>query len=736
MIVNKVTLANHSSRSGFKAVQPKPKTDHIVAASIVSPDVKPFQSQPSIEEENLLTSERTHFRPIKQTYQDGHTFEISDELDEINYERSASGTMYLDSEVYREYYVYDDEGNGGSRFQMANKSATSSSAAAAMAAPFVLKYCVKQNEKSCQTDVVVPQPQSHGQLKKLTQYRTEMLQRGRRNEVTSGQLASEMGDDADEQLSTQRWSWAENRNKCNNNNNAHALWEHCATCSNDVVVSMPANRLLKDELSADGDEIMTDLKYMRNLYIGSDWEDDDDVDDDVDGDGDGNETETMADDYDDHGQLMMQLPTKNATKLDGSNGMGVGVTVADKATDNANDDDDHDDGYSDTQTNNVYYNHISKLISELLQPETARTLVQAISEKCAGNSSNNGRINHSHLGRLTNNDNNTDNHNVTADDVVDVGVVANNCRSDGGGDGNNNNDSGNGNGNDAFFGSLWDNNDNSIWRKQPPNNTNGSIWSNATVANNHTNGIAYDANMNSIDQGMANRNYEHLKMAYENTWEHSNLEQLWSSTVAQNHPPIDTFSANTANQHRKRIRDTNDDQSMNAAAKLLSFINEPNRMDSFNFDASINVKSCLLHHHEKCLAKNRSDRKRRHSATSQNVFETSLSSCAFAQCEASNRHKKLPSATNIIMCRYLTLDATCFRGGNIDMDFDFDCENHNNNNNNNDSTGDDFNSSLDYQTQCFPSFANHYQSTGINAPLHPTSILKHVAAMVARPLTR
>lgn len=667
--MNRVTLANHSSSSGFKEVQPKQAAD--IAASIPQINAKQYQSQPSIDGENLLTSERTHFRPIKQTYPDGYSFDISDELDEICYERSASGTMYLDSEIYREYYVYDEEGNGGSRFQLDDASDGTPSLV-----PFILKYCVKQNEKSSQTDVIVPAPppaqqQQHRiasdlsmhQLKKLTQYRvTQSSEMPNRCVVDNNQLSEIVS--ADEYLNMQGWILAENRNKCNNNNNAHALWEHCAACSNDVVISMPANRLLKDELSADGDEIMTDLKYMQNLYIGSDWEDDD-------------ESDAMADDdVDDDDGLMLPLEAK--VKCVDKKDSQSGVTAM-------ADNEDDDDGYSDTQTNHIYYN-VSKLISDLLQPEKARTLVQAISEKCTGNNSNGSASNHSHSGRLANNKNG-----ATA--AVAAADVGNSC------------------GSDSFFGGLWDNNDNSIWRKEPPNKTSSnraanSIWSTT---------IEYDANMNSIEYGMANKNYEHLKMAYANTnqWEHANLEKIW--TTAQN-------TSDLSNQHRKRIKETN--ESTAATATLLSLLNDSAHMHHIS-------------HHEKCLshtqhAKSRYDRKRRHSATSQNVYEHQLNSCGFANCDAADRHKK-QSATNIITCRYWTTDTTCFRSGNMDTTTDNDYDNENNNNTNNRN----LNHHLEFQQQqCFLPFVNQYQTAGINVPLHPTSILKHVAAMVARPLTR
>ncbi|CAO1392428.1 unnamed protein product [Diamesa serratosioi] len=71
-----------------------------------------------------------------------------------------------------------------------------------------------------------------------------------------------------------------NYNSSNNNINncQHSLWEQCSLCTrNDHhdpyygEKSIPANRLLKDELQLDGEEIMT---VIQNLYITSDYCDD------------------------------------------------------------------------------------------------------------------------------------------------------------------------------------------------------------------------------------------------------------------------------------------------------------------------------------------------------------------------------------------------------------------------------------------------------------------------------
>lgn len=110
-----MTLVNHSSRSCFKEVEPlsmEAKQDLYCKNNARKNRIN---SSDTLGHEDLLTSEHARFRPIKQTYSDGYTFDISNKLDHICYERSPSGMFYHDSDVYREYYVYDDEGNGGSR---------------------------------------------------------------------------------------------------------------------------------------------------------------------------------------------------------------------------------------------------------------------------------------------------------------------------------------------------------------------------------------------------------------------------------------------------------------------------------------------------------------------------------------------------------------------------------------------------------------------------------------------
>nr|XP_036227479.1 uncharacterized protein LOC106622535 isoform X2 [Bactrocera oleae]XP_036227480.1 uncharacterized protein LOC106622535 isoform X2 [Bactrocera oleae]XP_036227481.1 uncharacterized protein LOC106622535 isoform X2 [Bactrocera oleae]XP_036227482.1 uncharacterized protein LOC106622535 isoform X2 [Bactrocera oleae]XP_036227483.1 uncharacterized protein LOC106622535 isoform X2 [Bactrocera oleae] len=123
--------------------------------------------------ENLLTSERTHFHPIK-SYMDGHTFDICSELDIIDYERSASGYLYYEEEKYLEYtrtdnfMVEDDGGIGASANPLYANSNCEAATASAKAnstchsskvmrveRDFVIKFRLQRTEIACQTD---PEP--------------------------------------------------------------------------------------------------------------------------------------------------------------------------------------------------------------------------------------------------------------------------------------------------------------------------------------------------------------------------------------------------------------------------------------------------------------------------------------------------------------------------------------------------------------------------------------------------
>lgn len=100
------------------------------------------KSEVEKDKDDLLTSVRSHFKPINekpeargQHYADGTSFVIPNALDKVNYKRSESGGMYVDSEYgFTKKYL---------EYKTANEWNTSE---------FILKFNIRQNDKACQTD--------------------------------------------------------------------------------------------------------------------------------------------------------------------------------------------------------------------------------------------------------------------------------------------------------------------------------------------------------------------------------------------------------------------------------------------------------------------------------------------------------------------------------------------------------------------------------------------------------
>ncbi|XP_060527353.1 uncharacterized protein LOC132702610 isoform X2 [Cylas formicarius] len=102
-----------------------------------------------LEKDDLLTSERSHFKPIKDPvdecdYADGTTFVINGNLEKVDYGRSASGSMLFETEFgqrkFRHYHSSEDEPDRS--FEVGS----------GLDSEFVLKYQVKQIDKACQTE--------------------------------------------------------------------------------------------------------------------------------------------------------------------------------------------------------------------------------------------------------------------------------------------------------------------------------------------------------------------------------------------------------------------------------------------------------------------------------------------------------------------------------------------------------------------------------------------------------
>jgi hypothetical protein len=130
------------------------------------------KSETEREEEDLLTSTRTHFRPIRTEnmelhhstnasnnnniggYADGTTFVIPTNLEEVAFKRSESGTLYLEAEAGagletpNRYMEYKEKEAYGGRYRFDKQPAGVND----NSREFIPKFRVRQNEKWCQTE--------------------------------------------------------------------------------------------------------------------------------------------------------------------------------------------------------------------------------------------------------------------------------------------------------------------------------------------------------------------------------------------------------------------------------------------------------------------------------------------------------------------------------------------------------------------------------------------------------
>jgi hypothetical protein len=230
-----VTLPNHSANSRFSGVVPsffREACSGRMMNPIANVSKKPTgtgncflptHASDFEANENLLTSEHTHFRPIKfpiSPYIDGYSFRISNspiKLEGVS--RSETGSLYIDTKKYMEYKKTTADQNPD--YSQKLHGTTNNSVE-----EFFIKFQVKQNEKFCQTESEynVCAQENHASVPKSL------------HETDVG-----------------FWRM----------DNSELQQEPC--------INDPVNGLLKAETDLDGDEIMSDLSFIQNLYIGNDW---------------------------------------------------------------------------------------------------------------------------------------------------------------------------------------------------------------------------------------------------------------------------------------------------------------------------------------------------------------------------------------------------------------------------------------------------------------------------------
>lgn len=333
-----VSLFNHSDTSAFKRI--RPSTDPSIVRAlpeliVLRPVMTPKLGRTSVVNEDpdaLLTSDTTHFSPLTP---DGHYFFIDNRWETIRYGRTVDGDLLWRGSRWREWsntHHVSDEGSACTNESINLDSIEED----AENEKFTVKFeILDDNEKGCQTtdaDFALANSRSleinedYCKRKIYDEYfkcNNENTNKWRyhvnaddsndysffsvhrvKNTAPVAQTLQDMllsSNSSSSSICTitsksnetsavdpfESWRSikvdnggmldSDYKNAC-----MHSLWEQCTTCTRNeydpfVEKSIPANRLLKDELRMDGDEIMN---VIQNLYITSDFCEDEEKDDD------------------------------------------------------------------------------------------------------------------------------------------------------------------------------------------------------------------------------------------------------------------------------------------------------------------------------------------------------------------------------------------------------------------------------------------------------------------------
>ncbi|KAK7075839.1 hypothetical protein SK128_009487 [Halocaridina rubra] len=168
----------HTESSGFSMVVPRSKSEELQNSIDQMPESISLSLDNSMshagnsgnmdtlptgqEEENLLTSPRTHFRPIRQEslgstaddhYEDGTMFVINSERPDLPFQRTSSGALFLESDLLegspKKYMVYKEP---APKIIHTEDEPEPVSTENIIGIALVPKFKVVNNEKFCQTE--------------------------------------------------------------------------------------------------------------------------------------------------------------------------------------------------------------------------------------------------------------------------------------------------------------------------------------------------------------------------------------------------------------------------------------------------------------------------------------------------------------------------------------------------------------------------------------------------------
>lgn len=204
----------------------------------------------TVPEEDLLTSARTHFRPIRQetaaaavtttsshAYADGTTFAIRGSVERVPYRRTDSGTLYLQREAGESPRRYL-EWRGAE--------------ADAVEGHFIPRFRVRQNEKYCQTD--------GGEEEEVGSW----CGGGEETPPPKKRVLSESrGGCCDCECDCDLYFPGECEHWRGGVVNTGDVWgAACATCAPAAPQEAVHLRRLRDELSREGDQLLSDLQRI------------------------------------------------------------------------------------------------------------------------------------------------------------------------------------------------------------------------------------------------------------------------------------------------------------------------------------------------------------------------------------------------------------------------------------------------------------------------------------------
>ncbi|KAF4527369.1 hypothetical protein B566_EDAN015909 [Ephemera danica] len=299
---NSLNLINHHrEKSGFTEVR---KSN----AAKTSWSTDPGASKPmnmvsntdvatdTCQEEDLLTSAKTHFRPIKQNsveqnvassqdtvrYEDGTTFAISSSLDKPPFTRSSSGCLYLQaSDSPKKYMLYTEKEPFNGKYNTGG---------------FVPKFAVRKSEKGVQTDRDTEDsdseedkgfyfPEDEGQFADNIDCPADIEDEGEDDSDTSDEDSSEEGwkckQDSKawanhaQQYNVPTWrdaKWCDGEGEVTSGPmGGEAAWFRHLWREGEGEQTKPSSARLREELTEEGEQLFADIQYLQTLFLGDCW---------------------------------------------------------------------------------------------------------------------------------------------------------------------------------------------------------------------------------------------------------------------------------------------------------------------------------------------------------------------------------------------------------------------------------------------------------------------------------